>query len=186
MENKSSTSKGIIISVVILSILIIGLGIYVLLDKPTETSIEESKENKTTKISANESKKLAENEIDTDEQLEQIQQVYENAYKIINKNEGGYRNYNENELSPYFTEKALAYIQKEVNNSNQAEPAFFYSLFGVTNQGVRTLKIETSNNKEILATGTLESGNVGTDSDSYPLYIIFKNDSNTWKIDMFE
>ena len=62
------------------------------------------------------------------------------------------------------------------------------SIFNVTDQGKRILKMVYTDGKIAVATGTYtkpEDVDWGG-STPYPEYIIFKKVNNIWKIDMFE
>lgn len=102
---------------------------------------------------------------------------------MINSYEA-YTNYNEAELSPYFTKKALTLIERNVS-AQSSTPAFFTGIFGHINQSIRPLTIVENSDDTVIATGQNINSQTG-DSDSYPLYIIFKKESNIWKIDLFE
>lgn len=81
----------------------------------------------------------------------------------------------------YFADKAINYIYKGYRAYSTPSMGFLLSsILSSTNQGIRTLTI--------IATGQLIEGASETlyDADKYPLYIIFKKESNSWKIDLFE
>lgn len=185
-ESKAKTSKGVIISLVILTILVVSLSGIIVYDK-IDNKKEEIEEKETKKINTTTNNNLKEEntkEIDDDSNLlEEVTEVYKNAYKVINSHEA-YTTYNEQELSPYFTKKALATIERNVASASST-PAFFSGIFGHVNQSIRTLTIVEEDDDTVIATGQ-NINNQNGDSDNYPLYIIFKKESNSWKIDLFE
>lgn len=183
MTNKKN--KIFMLVSILLFFIIIGLMCYIFLD----SNDKENKRKKEVKIEeknieVKDDTKLSNTTEDiSKEYLQVVTKVYNEAYNTINSHEA-YTEYNESELSPYFTKKSLDTIQKQISSSNDASPAFFTGIFGKINQGARTIKIVTAHEDIIVAQGQLTNGQY--DNDPYPLYIIFKNEDNSWKIDLYE
>lgn len=100
---------------------------------------------------------------------------------------------NKSNAEKYFTEKAIAYLehyQDDIGN------LLLSSIFNVTDQGKRPLKILTVKDDTVIVTGQIVNGVIDTEEDTsdwdwlsddqYPLYIIYKNVNGTYKIDSFE
>lgn len=189
MDNGSNVvvkqSKGLIVVVILLVLALIGLSTYVVYDsKNANKYIKEEEKTTSQNKKVDDLEKNESNKTDTKKVLSEVSDVYKEAYNVINSHEE-YTKYDENELSPYFTKKSLNIIEKMVTNSSNTNPAFFSGLFGRTNQSIRPLTILYATDDTVFATGQTIDNSQG-DKDEYPLYIVFKNDNGTWKIDLFE
>ena len=184
-----SEKKGVsIVIVVILSILFLMLGLlggYIIYEKTSKCDVETSSnessvaenskgDNTISKVTGQDEKKM----------LEDITKVYEDAFNYINSGNLDISSdlSNVTDLKNYFTDKAFDYISRNNNANNMI---FFTGIFGITDQGIRPLQILSYTDDTIIATGQLIENPLG-DSDTYPLYIIFKKQENSYKIDLFE
>lgn len=186
---KQKNSKGLIILIVILVIAFISLAGYIVYDKINNNKCDkEVTETKKDNISTKENENIKEEknkEIEDnneEELLKQINTAYENAYNYINSGIDITTDFsNQPELKSYFTDKAINRISK--NNGMS-----IYSILSSMDQGKRPLTIVSYTDDTVIVKGQLVKGNPNTmyDADEYPLYIIFKKENNTYKIDMFE
>lgn len=183
-----SEKKGVsAVIVIILSILFLIVGFLVSYIIFNDTS--KCKTTDTTKTVEKTENKVNEEKKDdnTEALLNDINNVYKNAYNYINSGDLDITSdlSNNSELKTYFTDKAMNYISK---NNSATNVVFFYGILGSTDQGIRPLTIVSYTDDTIIATGQLIEGASETlyDADKYPLYIIFKKEANSWKIDLFE
>lgn len=174
------TSKGVIALLVILVISVIGLVVYVVTEDRDKCDVVETKEE--TKVE--EENIVEEEETDNSQYLKIATEVYTNAYNMVNVE--SYK-YNEAELSKYFTKKAINKIyNSSINESADLSSGIFFSgVFGRIDQGLRNITFVSATDDTIIVNAQLTNNQNG-DNDPYPMYIILKKDSNTYKIDLFE
>ncbi len=180
MERKGVS--GVIVAILSILFLVVGLLVGYII---TSNSIkcEDVKEENKDVVEKDEVK----NEVDEAALLNEITKVYLDTYSYINSGEIAI----DSDISKlegtkkYFTNKALDYISRKNGPSNMV---FFAGIFGLTDQGKRPLTIVSYTEDIVIATGQLVKGSedVMYDADNYPLYIVFKKENNSWKIDLFE
>ena len=145
-----------------------------------------------------------------EEALKIATNVYTNAYQQMFNKEFVYGDYDIdgkkvfaakadfNIISKYFSSKIVEsfkshlkevngeyYDVKEENSAGFAETLDLSTIFGGTDQGIRTLTIKNYSDNMIVATGQLVNNTEG-DNDRYPLYIIFVKEGDNWLIDLYE
>ena len=174
------TSKGVIALLVILVIAVIGLSVYVVTEDKDKCDVVETKEETKEENETEEVKKVEDNS----QYLKTATEVYTNAYNVINAGES--YSYNESELNKYFTKKAIEKIYKlSVNNNEDLKAGiFFEGVFGRISQNLRNITFVSATDDTIIVNAQL-TNNPNGDNDPYPMYIVLKKDSNTYKIDLF-
>lgn len=180
MERKGVS--GVIVAILSILFLIVGLLVGYIITINGVKCDEVKEENKEI-----EEKEDIKNEKDETVLLNEITTVYTNTFSYINSGKIAI----DSDISKlegtkkYFTSKALDYISRKNGPSNMV---FFAGIFGLTDQGRRPLTIVSYTEDTVIATGQLVKGSeqVMYDEDNYPLYIVFKKENNSWKIDLFE
>lgn len=177
------TSKGVIALLVILVIAVIGLSVYAATINKDKCDVKGTKEEVT--VTEKESEKKEETKVDNSAYLKTATEVYTNAYNMINGVEEYV--YNETELSKYFTKKAIQkiYTSSVNDGTNLSAGIFFSGVFGKVDQGIRNITFVSATDDTIIVNAQL-TNNPNGDNDPYPMYIVLKKDSNTYKIDLFE
>ena len=213
MEQENVVKKeknGLKVLVVILLVLLIGVIMFIVgqyTSNNTNMNLFKNNTEETTKNNntVKEDNTVKEEDKKTDETkvLDEITKVYKEAYQKMTdfndpsnsilkssfeKNNVVYT-VNKDSASKYFTAKGINYLESNISN---IESVLLGSIFNVTDSGKRPLTVVSESDDTVVATGqiingvTLDGQSNEIDSDSYPLYIIFKKVNNTYKIDMFE
>lgn len=169
----------------LVSLFINGMLLYMLIseEEVSEPKIEEKKQDK------------------FEVAIDDIQEVYENAYEYINGDnifvDTGYKlNYNTrcnlvnfNGMEDYFSSKAIENMKKylvfdETNYydcGNTLNSSLFNSILG---EKVRDLEMVLSDEKQVLVTSKFEIG--CNEIDDFPLYMVLVKEDDEWLIDSYE
>ena len=200
--------------IIILGLLVIGLGGFVVYDKfiKNESNVSDTNnninDNSSLKMSGDEAKKIVE-KLYEDAYIALAEGGNLHEYKTYELTDE-YHDYKcyKADLSPiekYFTLKSYEYIVDNfthkfddgIYHCSEVDGVYYpykvdflASIFGMTDQELRDIKVISYNDEYIVALGqtvvTTTEEYTSTSSDKYPFYIILKKESNSWKIDLFE
>lgn len=199
---KKCNKKGLLFLIVVLVILLIAMSFYI---------VHNTNNSNNTKITEKEALKIAE-----DAYKKAFNDIEEGLGLKINSDGNGVEKtdssnnkiycyeINQSKLKKIFTEKAInsilvkieSYVSEIESNKKftcssdqyigDKTEYFLNTVFGITDSGLKNLKIINYSDNLIIAMGSLPPCGELCPADTNEYYIAFKNINNIWLIDMFE